>query len=259
LAPEVLKGEEYSNKVDIYAFGVILWEMLTRSHFLDKKFAFAISDAIIAGERPPIPEDCLPELKSLIPQCWAPDPNARPSINECIDELVNPVLSHCPDLVPVATADHVITSEKDKSSGSKNISSSSDSNSSLGDELHTIPSIRTLDNECTGSIMSMVYVPFLKQIWCGDGAGSINVYSSDGQLVTTSKCHEKRISSLVVIKPYVWSTSFDSTVKVNSSTLGLVKEFKPLSASTVLKVQEDVWVGTFDMEVQIIKRKVRRD
>jgi serine/threonine protein kinase len=36
LAPEVLRGEEYSLKVDVYSFGIILYELLTRSSKLYK-------------------------------------------------------------------------------------------------------------------------------------------------------------------------------------------------------------------------------
>lgn len=30
MAPELLKFEEFDEKVDVYAFGIILWELLTR-------------------------------------------------------------------------------------------------------------------------------------------------------------------------------------------------------------------------------------
>ena len=29
MAPEILRGEEYTSKSDVYSFGVILWELLT--------------------------------------------------------------------------------------------------------------------------------------------------------------------------------------------------------------------------------------
>jgi serine/threonine protein kinase len=32
LAPEVIAGREYTEKSDVYAFGIIMWELLTRQH-----------------------------------------------------------------------------------------------------------------------------------------------------------------------------------------------------------------------------------
>jgi serine/threonine protein kinase len=33
LAPEVMQRKDYNEKIDIYSFGVILWEMLTRQDY----------------------------------------------------------------------------------------------------------------------------------------------------------------------------------------------------------------------------------
>jgi len=42
---------------------------------------------ILLGERPHIPEDCLPDLKRLIERCWAHDPESRPTIDEVMHAL----------------------------------------------------------------------------------------------------------------------------------------------------------------------------
>lgn len=75
LAPEVLKEEEYTEKADIYSFGVILWELLTRKQFFGEyKFLSEIEERIIAGQRPEIPDtkECrmVPEYIDLIKECW---------------------------------------------------------------------------------------------------------------------------------------------------------------------------------------------
>eukprot|EP01087_Luapelamoeba_hula_P024976 TRINITY_DN9696_c0_g1_i1.p1 TRINITY_DN9696_c0_g1~~TRINITY_DN9696_c0_g1_i1.p1 ORF type:complete len:1325 (+),score=299.28 TRINITY_DN9696_c0_g1_i1:269-4243(+) len=57
LAPEMMRKEDYDNKVDVYAFGVIMWELVSREDFLGNvTFLSAIEDAVLKGERSPIPD-----------------------------------------------------------------------------------------------------------------------------------------------------------------------------------------------------------
>lgn len=32
LAPEVMKGESYTEKADVFSYGIVLWELLTHEH-----------------------------------------------------------------------------------------------------------------------------------------------------------------------------------------------------------------------------------
>lgn len=69
LAPEVLRGEGTSPASDVYAFGIILWELVTRQHpfaEFDHKFTVDLEEAIKHGTRPTIPPDCPPSLSALI-------------------------------------------------------------------------------------------------------------------------------------------------------------------------------------------------
>lgn len=71
LAPEMLNSEPYTESVDTYAYGIILWEILTRDK-LYKNFCFIsdVASSVIAGERPPVP-DWTPSLyKKLMTSCW---------------------------------------------------------------------------------------------------------------------------------------------------------------------------------------------
>ena len=43
MAPEILRGEEYSLSADVYSFGVILWEIISRKQPFKELNAFAIS------------------------------------------------------------------------------------------------------------------------------------------------------------------------------------------------------------------------
>jgi serine/threonine protein kinase len=37
MAPEIIKGQMYTEKADVYAFGIILWEILTRKEPYEDK------------------------------------------------------------------------------------------------------------------------------------------------------------------------------------------------------------------------------
>lgn len=81
-APEVLTASNkasYSVKVDVYSFGMVLWELWERKRpFEDLSSRFDIMDAVRSGRRPTINSDCPPAYRSLIQRCWQGDPSRRP-------------------------------------------------------------------------------------------------------------------------------------------------------------------------------------
>jgi serine/threonine protein kinase len=79
LAPEVMANKIYTEKADVYSIGVILWELLTREPFFGHvRFMSRLEDMVLAGQRPPIPDDCPPAYRSLIEACWAQQPGTVP-------------------------------------------------------------------------------------------------------------------------------------------------------------------------------------
>jgi len=93
LAPEILLGKPYTEKVDIYAFGVILWELISgeKTFFGDESFMAKIEDKIKNGEREVIPKDCfIPKYyEYLINVCWDQDFENRPSFDQCLEKFSN--------------------------------------------------------------------------------------------------------------------------------------------------------------------------
>ena len=109
LAPEIMKDEPYSEKADIYSFGVILWELCTRKQFFSEiSFMSALEQKVIEGERPGIPSTCLAEYKTLIENCWSGDPYQRPSFSECVRCLGSILKAVYPHLYEVAISEKPI-------------------------------------------------------------------------------------------------------------------------------------------------------
>jgi len=86
-APEILSGEHYSLPVDIYSFGILIYEMINGKAPWKSENLTAIQlmmRVAIKKERPPIPEDTEPDLEQLIKCCWDHEPNNRPTAEDMI-------------------------------------------------------------------------------------------------------------------------------------------------------------------------------
>ncbi|KAL1158453.1 hypothetical protein V6Z11_A08G225300 [Gossypium hirsutum] len=90
MAPELLNGSstKVSEKVDVFSFGISMWEILTGEEPYADMHCGAIIGGIVKNTlRPPIPEHCDPEWRKLMEQCWSPDPESRPSFTEITNRL----------------------------------------------------------------------------------------------------------------------------------------------------------------------------
>ncbi|XP_043936176.1 dual specificity testis-specific protein kinase 2 [Protopterus annectens] len=87
MAPEVLRGEMYNEKADVFSFGIILCEIIARVQadpdFLPRTENFGLDyDAFqhMVG-------DCPPDLLQLSFNCCIMNPKLRPSFSEIVKEL----------------------------------------------------------------------------------------------------------------------------------------------------------------------------
>ncbi|XP_006664159.1 uncharacterized protein LOC102712766 [Oryza brachyantha] len=90
MAPELLNGSSsrVSEKVDVFSFGIALWEILTGEEPYANMHCGAIIGGIVNNTlRPLIPKNCEPEWRKLMEQCWSADPDIRPSFTEVTDRL----------------------------------------------------------------------------------------------------------------------------------------------------------------------------
>ncbi|XP_044471908.1 uncharacterized protein LOC123200658 [Mangifera indica] len=90
MAPELLSGKSHmvTEKIDVYSFGIVMWELLTGDEpYTDMHVASIIGGIVNNTLRPKLPTWCDPEWKSLMESCWASDPAERPSFSEISQKL----------------------------------------------------------------------------------------------------------------------------------------------------------------------------
>lgn len=88
MAPEVYKHKPYTERVDIYSYGMILYYLLDGKPpwpFLNG--VVAVKKAADEGDRPPIPRFWDQRLQTLLQECWNEDPQIRPPFNNVLQTL----------------------------------------------------------------------------------------------------------------------------------------------------------------------------
>ncbi|CAM9104620.1 unnamed protein product [Discosporangium mesarthrocarpum] len=83
MAPELLENRPFNKSVDVYAFGILLWEIFSREvPFLGYEVS-DIREAVLSGGRPKVPRGgCPAEIKQLICKSWSQEPEDRPDFGD---------------------------------------------------------------------------------------------------------------------------------------------------------------------------------
>lgn len=147
-APEILTASNrtrYSVKVDVYSFGMVLWELWEKKRPFDEYSSrFDIMDAVRAGKRPIISENCPPAYKALIQRCWHTEPSRRPMFHYIVryikDELARVKLKKAlPVPTSRASASFFRPSTSFAMMGGVPVSAPTDRASTLRKSQHVIP------------------------------------------------------------------------------------------------------------------------
>ncbi|XP_078466215.1 tyrosine-protein kinase receptor TYRO3-like isoform X2 [Lampetra planeri] len=92
LAPECMADRLYTAKSDVWAFGVTMWEIVTRGQAPYPGVAnHEMFDFLVTGKRLKQPPDCLDELFAIMSDCWSMKARCRPTfpaLRERLEELL---------------------------------------------------------------------------------------------------------------------------------------------------------------------------
>jgi len=90
MAPEMWITDSYNEKVDVYSYAMVLFEILCREVPFEDEEPADVGKLTAEGERPDmeaVPPDASPRLVSVMEQCWEQDPEMRPSFKAVLEQL----------------------------------------------------------------------------------------------------------------------------------------------------------------------------
>uniref|UniRef100_A0A8C6EDN0 Macrophage-stimulating protein receptor n=1 Tax=Microcebus murinus TaxID=30608 RepID=A0A8C6EDN0_MICMU len=88
MALESLQTYRFTTKSDVWSFGVLLWELLTRGAPPYPNIdPFDLTHFLAQGRRLPQPEYCPNSLYQVMQRCWEADPATRPTFGALVREV----------------------------------------------------------------------------------------------------------------------------------------------------------------------------
>jgi serine/threonine protein kinase len=91
MAPELFENRPFNKSVDVYAFGILMWEIYTRDIPFYLCDIIEIRRKVMNGDRPRMPGAGahMGPYTDLLRECWQPDADARPTFTQCVDVLLD--------------------------------------------------------------------------------------------------------------------------------------------------------------------------
>lgn len=89
MAPEIWINGKYSESSDVYAFALIVYEIMTLKKPFKNVSLFILGIRVKDGDRSELDDQIPSAFKYLIKRCWCQDPSNRPIFQQIWTELSN--------------------------------------------------------------------------------------------------------------------------------------------------------------------------
>lgn len=84
-APEALRHSQFTNKSDVWSYGVLLWEIFSYGRVPYPRVPIQdVVKYIEKGYRMDFPENTPPAIAAIMADCWIFDPNQRPTFDDLL-------------------------------------------------------------------------------------------------------------------------------------------------------------------------------
>lgn len=88
MAPEVVLNQQYTEKVDVYSFAIVIWTIASnKSPYKGFDRAMHLSRVVINGERPKLDNAWPVDFTDLLQSCWHQNSSMRPPFSEITAQL----------------------------------------------------------------------------------------------------------------------------------------------------------------------------
>jgi TolB-like protein len=106
MAPEQLRGEQADARSDVWALGVLLYEMAVGQRPFQGQTGFELSAAILSEEASPLPDSVSPGLRDVIGRCLAKAPEHRYQHAGDVHTALDAIVRGDPRPAPAVPASH---------------------------------------------------------------------------------------------------------------------------------------------------------
>lgn len=89
ISPEIWEKQEYSKASDVYAFSLIVYEIITNLKPFENCNIYQIMMNVSKGDRPELNSTIPKSYQDLIKDCWSQNPEQRPTFDQIVDKLAN--------------------------------------------------------------------------------------------------------------------------------------------------------------------------
>lgn len=93
MAPEIIEDDKYGPEVDVYAFSILAYEIITGQtpyfEIIGKLTPYKFCNKVLQGMRPTFTKNMTEKMKKLISKCWSNDIKERPTFNTIFNELAS--------------------------------------------------------------------------------------------------------------------------------------------------------------------------